>query len=100
MILFKIVDNLFTKLKEVYGNPYYKEYIIEKFRKLKMGLRFFNTFYSDFIKLAAKFKFIKEMLLQEFIYKLSSQIQNWINSGLEYPDNIKDLVMHCQKIYD
>ena len=36
-----------------------------------MGLRSFNAFYSEFIKLEAKLKFIKEILLQEFIYKLS-----------------------------
>ena len=36
---------------------------MEKFRKLKMGTRSFNTFYFKFIKLVAKLEFIKEMLL-------------------------------------
>ena len=34
------------------------------------------------------------------MYKLFSRIQDWINSRLEYPDNIKDLAACCQKIYD
>ena len=83
-----------------------------------MSLRFFNAFYSEFIILAAKLKFTKEMLLQEFIilvaklkfikemllqkfrHKLSFYMRDQINSRLEYPDNIKDLVAHCQKIFD
>ena len=27
-------------------------------------------------------------------------MQDRINFRLEYPDNIKDLVVHCRKIYD
>lgn len=36
---------------------------MKKFKKLKIDMRFFNTFYSKFIKLAAKLEFIKEILL-------------------------------------
>ena len=60
-----------------------------------MGSRSFNAFYSKFIKLAAKLKFTKEMLLQEFLQKLFSHMQDQINFRLEYSDNIKDLVVHC-----
>lgn len=91
---------MFTKLEEVYKNPNYKKHIMEKFRKLKIDLRFFNAFYSKFIKLAVKLEFIKKMLLQKFMYKLPLYIQDRINSRLEYPDNIKDLTIYCQKIYD
>ena len=73
---------------------------MKKFRKLKIGLGFFNTFYSEFIKLIAKLKFIKKMLLQEFMYKLFFHMQDQINSELQYPDNIKYLIMHCRKIYN
>lgn len=73
---------------------------MEKFRKLKMGSGFFNAFYSKFIKLVAELKFTKEMLLQEFMHKLSPHMQDQMNFGLEYPDNIKDLMVHCQEIYD
>ena len=73
---------------------------MEKFRELKMGSRFFNAFYSEFIKLAAELEFTKEMLLQEFMHKLSPCMQDRINSGLKYPDNIKNLAAHCRKIYD
>ena len=65
-----------------------------------MGLRSFNIFYSEFIKLVAKLEFIKEMLLQEFMHKLSLYIQDRMNFGLEYLDHIKDLAVHDQKIYD
>ena len=34
------------------------------------------------------------------MHKLSPHMQDRINSRLEYLDNIKDLVMHCRKIYD
>ena len=73
---------------------------MEKFRKLKMGSGSFNAFYLEFIKLVAKLKFTKEMLLQEFMHKLFPRMQDRRNSGLEYPDNIKDLAARCQKIYD
>ena len=65
-----------------------------------MGSRFFNVFYLEFIKQANKLKFIKNRLLQEFIQKLSSYMQNRMNFELEYLDNIKDLIMCYQKIYD
>ena len=100
LIPFKTVDNLFTKLEEVYDNPHYKKYAMEKFKKLKMGLGFFNTFYSEFIKLVVKLEFIKEMLLQKFMHKLFPRMQDQINFRLEYQNNIKDLAACCQKIYD
>lgn len=64
------MDKLFIKLVKTCKNFYYKEYIIEKSRKLKMSLRFFNIFYFKFIKLAIKLKFIKKILLKKFTYKL------------------------------
>ena len=76
LILFKIVYNLFTKLKKVYDNIYCKKHAIKKLKELKMGLESFNIFYSKFIKLADKLEFIKEILLQEFLYKLSSHMQD------------------------
>ena len=100
MIPFETVDNLFTKLEEVYGDPHRKEHAMEKFRELKMGLGSFNAFYLEFIKLAAELEFTKEMLLREFMHKLSPRMQDRMNSGLEYPDNIKDLAARCRKIYD
>lgn len=60
---------------------------------MKIGLGSFNDFYLEFIKLATKLEFIKEMLLQEFMYKLFLCIQDWMNSRLEYLDNIKALTM-------
>lgn len=36
---------------------------MKKLKKLKIDTRFFNTFYSKLIKLAAKVEFTKEMLL-------------------------------------
>lgn len=49
---------------------------------------------SNYIKLAVKLKFTKKMLLQEFIYKLFSCMQDWINSRLKYQDNIQDLAIY------
>ena len=63
LILFEIIDDLFTKLEKVYGNSYCKKYTKEKFRESKIGSESFNTFYSEFIKLVAKLKFRKEILL-------------------------------------
>ena len=68
---------------------------MKKFRELKMGSRSFNAFYLEFIKLAAKLEFTKEILSQEFMHKLSPCIQDRMNSGLKYLDNIKDLVAQC-----
>lgn len=63
MIPFKTLDQLFTKLKEVYGDSHCKKQIGKKFRRLKIGTRSFNAFYSEFIRLLTKRKFTKEMLL-------------------------------------
>ena len=100
MISFKIIDNLFTKLKEVYGNFYCKKHTITKFKELKMGSKSFNIFYLKVIKLAAKFEFTKEMLLQKFMHKLFFYMQDRMNFELKYPNNIKNLAAHYQKICD
>lgn len=34
------------------------------------------------------------------MHKFSSYMQDYMNSGLEYLNNIKDLAMHCWKISD
>lgn len=60
LILFEIVNKLFTKLKKVYGDLHCKEYIIEKFKKLKISSKSFNTFYLKFIKLTTKLKYTKK----------------------------------------
>ena len=57
-------------------------------------------FYSEFIKLAAELEFTKKISLREFMHKLSPCMQDRMNFGLEYPDNIKDLIAHCRKKYD
>lgn len=62
-IPFEIIDKLFIILEDVYRNFYYKKHVIENFKKLKIDMGSLNTFYSKFIKLVVKFKFIKEILL-------------------------------------
>ena len=73
---------MFIKFEEVYDNPHYKKHLIKKFRELKIGLEFFNTLYSEFIKLAAKLEFTKKILQPKFLHKLSFSIENQINFGL------------------
>ena len=65
---------MFIKFEKVYGNLYCKKHTIKNFKELKIGSKFFNTFYSKFIKLVTKLKFTKEMLLQKFMHKLSLYI--------------------------
>lgn len=59
MILFKIINKLFITFEKVYKS----KYILEKFKKFKIYLGFFNIFYSKFIKLMSKHNFIKAILL-------------------------------------
>ena len=63
LIFFKIVITLFIKLEELYGDLHYNKFTMKKFKELKKGTRSFNAFYSKFIKLIAKFKFTKKILL-------------------------------------
>lgn len=73
---------------------------MKKFRKLKINLRFFDIFYFKYIKLVAKFKFVKKKLLQKFIYKLFPIIQKQLNTKLKYFDNITNLAIYYWKIYN
>lgn len=100
LISFKIINKLFTKLERVYKDFHCQKHTIKKFGELKIDIRFFNIFYFEFIKLTTKFGFTKEMLLQKFMYQLFFYIQDQINFGLKYSENIKDLTTCCQKIYD
>ena len=63
LILFKIINKLFTKFEEVYKDFHCKKHAMKKLKELKIGMDSFNAFHSKFIKLAVKLKFTKEMLL-------------------------------------
>lgn len=46
---FATIEDLFNHLKDIFGNFYQKEYVIKKFRELKMEASLFIEFYSKFI---------------------------------------------------
>ena len=60
---FATIKDLFNHLKDIFGNPHWKEYAMEKFRDLKMGACSFNDFYSEFIHLASELEYTSEMLI-------------------------------------
>ena len=99
IILFTIIDNLFNHLEDIFGNPHWKEYAMEKFRELKMGASLFSDFYSEFIQLASDLEYTSEMLIWEFKHKLTPQLQDRLNSGIELLSIISALAKHCLSIY-
>ena len=98
--LFAIIENLFNQLKDIFSNLYQKKYTIEKFQDLKMGASSFNDFYSEFIYLALDLKYIMEMLIWKFKYKLITHLQDWLNSGIALPTFISALAKRCLSIYE
>ncbi len=98
--LFTTINDLFNNLKDIFGNPYQKEYVMEKFRDLKMGASSFSDFYSKFIRLASNLEYTSEMLIQEFKHKLMPRLQDWLNSRIELPKTIFALAKHCLSIYE
>ncbi len=73
---------------------------MEKFRELKMGTSSFTDFYSEFIRLASDLEYTSEILIQEFMYKLMSRLQDRLNSGVELPTLISALAKRCLSIYE
>ena len=57
---------------------------MEKFQDLKIDARSFNNFYLEFIHLALELEYIFEMFVQEFKYKLTSCLQDQLNSRNEF----------------
>ncbi len=68
---FTTIDNLFNHFENIFGNPYWKKYIMEKFRKLKIGTSSFTDFYSEFIRLASNLEYTSKMFIREFKHKLT-----------------------------
>ena len=60
---FTTIDDLFNYLEDIFGNPHRKEYVIEKFQELKMGVSLFGDFYSEFIRLASDLEYTLEILI-------------------------------------
>lgn len=71
---FATIKALFNHLEDIFGNPYYKEHAIEKFQKLKLGISWFNNFYSKFFCLTSDIKYTSDMLIQKFQHKLTPQL--------------------------
>ena len=65
-----------------------------------MGASLFSDFYSKFIWLSSDFEYTSEMLIWEFKYKLTSRLQNWLNSGIELSSTISALAKLCLSIYE
>lgn len=61
--LFAIINNLFNYLEDIFGNFHRKEYIMEKFQDLKIGISLFNNFHLEFICLTCDPEYISEMLI-------------------------------------
>ena len=98
--LFTTIDNLFNYLKDIFGNPHWKKYAMEKFRELKMGASLFSDFYFKFIWLASDLEYTLKILIREFKYKLTSRLQDQFNSGIELSKTISILAKHCLSIYE
>ena len=97
---FTTIDKLFNYLKDIFGDSHQKKHAMEKFRELKMGTSLLSDFYSEFIQLASDPKYTLEMLIRKFKHKLTSQLQDWLNSSIELPNTISALVKRCLSIYE
>lgn len=97
---FYTVEDLFTRLQNVFGSPHRNEHAIKNFRDLKMGDNSFNDFYRDFICLAPEMDFTSEMLVLEFLKKISPILRVRLNDEIKLPDNIQDLGKCCLDIYE
>ena len=79
---FATIEDVFNYLKDFFSNPHQKEYAMEKFQKLKMEASLFSDFYSEFTRLAFDLDYTSEMFIQEFKYKLTLRLQDFLNSGV------------------
>ncbi len=97
---FTTIDDLFNYLEDIFSNPYQKKYAMDKFWELKMGASSFSDFYFEFIRLALDLEYTSEMLIWEFKHKLTSRLQDQLNSGIELSKTISTLVKRCLSIYE
>lgn len=97
---FYTVEDLFTRLQNLFGDPHRKEHAIKNFRDLKMGGSSFKDFYREFIRLAPDMDFTSEMLIHEFLKKISPTLRARLNDEIKLPDNFQDLGKRCLDIYE
>ena len=73
---------------------------MQKFQELKMGASLFGDFYFEFIQLVSDLEYTSEMFIREFKHKLTSQLQDRLNSGIKLPSTIFALAKRCLSIYE
>lgn len=72
---------------------------MEKFAELKLEVSSFSNFYFEFIWLALNLEYTSEIFIQKFKYKLIFQLQDWLNSGIEFLNTISVLAKYYLSIY-
>ena len=60
----------------------------------------FSDFYSEFIQLASDLEYTSKMLIRKFKHKLTPQLQDRLNSGIELASTISALAKRCLSIYE
>ena len=90
---------MFNYLEDIFDNSHWEKHVMEKFRDLKICVSSLNDFYSEFICLTSDLEYILEMLIWEFKYKLTSRLQNWLNSEIKLLTSIPALAICYLSIY-
>ena len=93
-------NNLFNHLEDIFGNPVWKKNTVQKFRELKIGASLFSDFYPEFIWLASDLEYTLKMLISKFKHKLTSQLQDRLNSDIELLSTISALIKRCLSSYE
>jgi hypothetical protein len=96
---FSTAAEVLQHLYDVYGDPDRRRTAQQEYRRLKQGGRTFADFYADFQRLTAELSdFSERTLVDDLWEKVSYQIRDRMNDGLERPDQISELARRCQRI--
>ena len=69
IIRFIIAQQMLKCLEAVYGDPNWKKNSRNKYRNLRQGDKYFNTFWAEFQCLATDLNHNKAMLIDDLVYK-------------------------------
>ena len=93
---FQTAEEMLEALERVFGDPHRRQTAMASFRKLYQGTKDFNTFWSEFQRLAAELEIIApDYLLEEFRERVSTELKKAMVT-VDIP-NVYELAKRCQE---
>lgn len=100
MTFFIIINDLFNRLQDIFGDFYQKEHGIEIFWEMKIRASLLSNFYFEIIWLVFDFEYTSKVPIPKFKHNLISWLHDQLNSEIELSSTIFILAKYSLNIFE